>query len=64
MDWCCTCKQDGDSVVHQLLHCLVAREPWLLAFCLFGVQWVMPKRCSGSVGVLEGAVLEIFAIRD
>lgn len=44
VDWCCMCKQDGESVDHLLLHCLFARKLWLFVLCLFGVQWVMPIR--------------------
>lgn len=39
------CKQDRESVDYLLLHCYEARDLWsLVAFCLFGVQWVKHKR--------------------
>jgi hypothetical protein len=41
-DWCCMCKQSGESVDHLFLHCLVATDLWSLVFGMFGVQWVMP----------------------
>uniref|UniRef100_A0A2N9GE37 Reverse transcriptase domain-containing protein n=1 Tax=Fagus sylvatica TaxID=28930 RepID=A0A2N9GE37_FAGSY len=41
-DWCCMCKQSGESVDHLFLHCLVASDLWSMVFGLFGVQWVMP----------------------
>ena len=44
MDWCCMCKKCGESVDHLLLHCPIAFELWKMAFCFFGLQWVMPKR--------------------
>jgi hypothetical protein len=42
IDWCCLCKQSGESVDHLLLHCSLARELWSMVFGLFGVSWVMP----------------------
>lgn len=44
VDWCCICKQDGASVDRLLFHCLMAREIWSFVVCLFGLQWVMPKK--------------------
>ena len=44
VDWCCLCKQSGESVDHLLLHCSMARELWSLVFGLFGVDWVMPGK--------------------
>jgi hypothetical protein len=41
-DWCCMCKQSGESVDHLFLHCLVATDLWSMVFGMFGVQWVMP----------------------
>jgi endonuclease/exonuclease/phosphatase family metal-dependent hydrolase len=42
IDWCCLCKQSGESVDHLLLHCSLARELWSMVFGMFGVSWVMP----------------------
>ncbi len=42
LDWCCICKQSGESVDHLLLHCSLARELWSMVFVLFDVNWVMP----------------------
>ena len=36
VDWCCMCKDHGESVNHLLLHCIVAQELWSLIFALFG----------------------------
>jgi hypothetical protein len=36
------CKENGETVDHILLHCLVARELWEFVFSLFGVKWEMP----------------------
>ena len=44
VDWCCLCKQSGESVDHLLLHCSMALELWSLVFGLFGVDWVMPGK--------------------
>uniref|UniRef100_A0A2N9H5P7 Reverse transcriptase domain-containing protein n=1 Tax=Fagus sylvatica TaxID=28930 RepID=A0A2N9H5P7_FAGSY len=43
VDWCCMCKDHGESVNHLLLHCSVAQELWELIFSMFGVAWVMPR---------------------
>ena len=29
LDWCCMCKESGESISHLLMHCLAAREVWL-----------------------------------
>ena len=42
LDWCYLCKRCKESVGHLLLHCPIAWELWSLAFCLFGIHWVMP----------------------
>jgi hypothetical protein len=44
LDWCGMCKRDGESVDHLLLHCPIAQEFWDLAFSMFGLSWVMPRR--------------------
>ena len=41
VDWCCMCKEGGESLDHLLLHCKVACELWDLVLGLFGVHWVM-----------------------
>ena len=43
VDWCCLCKESGESPDHLLLHCKVACELWELVLGLFGVHWVMPR---------------------
>ena len=44
LDQCCMCKRDGESMDHLLLHCPIAYELWTMVFCLFGIEWIMPKR--------------------
>ena len=44
LDWCCMCKENGESISHLLLHCLAAMEIWNFMFSIFGIQWVMPGR--------------------
>ena len=48
MEWCCMCKQSGESINHLLLHCEVARALWSVVLTLFNVTWVM----SGGVADL------------
>jgi hypothetical protein len=43
LDWCCMCKNSGESLSHLLLHCSVARDLWNFIFNIFGIQWDMPK---------------------
>jgi hypothetical protein len=47
LDWCCMCKESGESSSHLLLHCPIACELWSFIFNLNGFQWVMPR------GVME-----------
>jgi hypothetical protein len=57
MDWCCMCKNSGESIDHILLRCEVAIEIWNKVFQLFGVMRVMPGRlkdCLGSWRVQKG----------
>ncbi len=42
VEWCCLCKQSGESVNHLLLHCSYVQELCSMVFGLFGIQWVMP----------------------
>jgi hypothetical protein len=42
LDWCCMCKENGESISHLLLHCPVARELWSFMCSIFGLRWVMP----------------------
>ena len=42
LDWCCMCKENGESISHLLLHCSAAMEIWYFMFSIFGIQWVMP----------------------
>jgi hypothetical protein len=41
LDWCCLCKEDGESIDYLYLHCNVANELWQLVFSMFGIWWVM-----------------------
>jgi hypothetical protein len=46
VDWCCMCKRSGESIDYLFLHCEVARELWIALFCLFGVEWIIPRRVT------------------
>jgi hypothetical protein len=50
LDWCCMCKESGESISHLLMHCSAAREVCLFIFNIFGIQWVMP---SGVLDLLS-----------
>ena len=41
MDWCCMCKNNGESSSHLLLHCPMAWDLWNFILSLFGLHWVM-----------------------
>lgn len=55
------CKRDKEIVDHLLLHGPNAIDLWDLAFALFGVEWVMPRKVDllacwqGHFGII-GAV--------
>uniref|UniRef100_A0A2N9IF07 Reverse transcriptase zinc-binding domain-containing protein n=1 Tax=Fagus sylvatica TaxID=28930 RepID=A0A2N9IF07_FAGSY len=50
LDWCCMCKENGESISHLLLHCSAAMEIWYFMFSIFGIQWVMP---GGVIALLS-----------
>ena len=57
------CKQDGKTINHLLLHCPDAIDLWDMVFCLFGVDWVMPREildllscCLSCLGEFNGAI--------
>ena len=54
LDQCCMCKKDGESVDHLLLHCPIAYELWTMVFCLFGIEWIMPKRVIDMFSARKG----------
>ncbi|XP_041027656.1 uncharacterized protein LOC121267709 [Juglans microcarpa x Juglans regia] len=41
-DWCCMCRNSGETIDHLLLHCDFARDIWTYLFSNLGVTWVMP----------------------
>ena len=49
VEWCCMCKQSGESINHLLLHCEAARALWSVVLTLFDITWVM----SGGVAALS-----------
>jgi hypothetical protein len=53
VDWCCLCKESGESPDHLLLHCKIA-ELWDLVFGLFGVFWVMPRTVFDLFSTWQG----------
>ena len=54
MDWCCMCKEAGESIDHLFLHCLTARELWGLILSMFGVWWVMPRHMVDLLACWNG----------
>jgi hypothetical protein len=47
-DWCCMCKNNGESINYLLLHCRVARELWISVFSLLAVFEVVDNAKSGG----------------
>ena len=43
VEWCFMCKRGSETGAHLFLHCDYARELWSLVFCMFGIQWTMPR---------------------
>ena len=56
VDWCCTCKQSGESVNHLLLHCKVAQALWRALFTIFYVIWVMQGRVADLLAYWKGQI--------
>ena len=56
VDWCCLCKEDGETIDHLFLHCKVARELWNSVFNLFGVAWVMPRKVVELLWCWQGSL--------
>ena len=54
VDWCCLCKESGESLDRLLLHCKVARELWDLVLGLFGVHWIMPRTVFDIFSTWQG----------
>ena len=38
LDWCCLCKNSGESISHLLMHWSATREVWNFIFSIFGIQ--------------------------
>ena len=55
MDWCYTCKCNGESIDHLFLHCPVAMDMWAMVFGLFGVSCVMPQSVGGLLACWKGS---------
>lgn len=43
-EWCCMCKNNGETMDHLLLHCAYVHKLWSLVLSMFGLQWVLPRR--------------------
>uniref|UniRef100_A0A2N9GZ95 Reverse transcriptase zinc-binding domain-containing protein n=1 Tax=Fagus sylvatica TaxID=28930 RepID=A0A2N9GZ95_FAGSY len=43
VDWCCLCKNAGESSDHIFLHYTLAKLLWDSVCTLFGIHWVMPR---------------------
>ena len=56
VDWCCLCKEDGETIDHLFLHCKVARELWNFVFNLFGMSWVMPRKVVELLSCWQGSL--------
>ena len=56
---------------HLLLHCDMARDLWPFVLCLYGLQWIMPKRVVDPIaywpigrGCLLGTIMVIFGMQS
>ncbi|XP_059650347.1 uncharacterized protein LOC132296126 [Cornus florida] len=54
VNWCCICKQNGESVDHLLLHCSVVHDCWNLILGFFGMYWVMPRSTKELIHAWRG----------
>jgi hypothetical protein len=57
VEWCCLCRESGESPDHLLLHCKIARELWDLVLGLFGVHWVMPRTVCDLFSAWQGLLV-------
>lgn len=48
VDWCCMCKNGGETTDRLLLYCAYATDIWSMVFCLFGIQWIMPEKTMNA----------------
>jgi hypothetical protein len=46
VEWCFMCKRGSETGEHLFLRCEYLRELWSLVFCMFGIQWTMPRTVS------------------
>ena len=53
-NWCYTCKWNGESVNHLLLHCSIATDLWSMVLGLFGVHWVMARSAIELLACWQG----------
>ena len=49
VDWCITCRCNGEKVDHLLLHCDKAYQLWSLVFRSFGIFWVLPRSVADTL---------------
>jgi hypothetical protein len=59
LDWCCMCKEAGESIDHLFLHCNIARELWNFVFTLLGLQWVMPRHVVELLACWSGCLCRV-----
>ena len=56
VDWCCLCKNAGESSDHLFLHCSMAKQLWDSILTLFGMHWVMPRTTQDLIACSSGAL--------
>ena len=56
VNWCCMCKNNGESVNHLLLHCPMPWELCAMVCSLFGVHWVMLARVLDLLSCWQGSL--------
>lgn len=53
-NFCCLCKEEGESVSHIMIHCPFSWDVWGWLLRDFGMRWVPPRDLSSLLAVWKG----------